>query len=198
MERGRRSCGGGHSFATGQRLSVIVVFDSTTLLLAMYPDIETVNDPETGNPLDRPRERVEHLIESLDADGATIVIPTPVLAEVLMRAGAAASDILSILDRRAVFQISDFDQMAAVETAAMLDDARRRGGLKVDAVLANVTRSKVKFDRQIMAVAKVQRASRIYSDDGDIHKLAQMSGIEVISTADLPLPPEDPQTQMDI
>jgi hypothetical protein len=48
----------------------------------------------------------------------------------------------------------------------------------------------VKYDRQIVAVAKVCGATTIYSDDKDVRTLAKTVKIEVIGLADLPLPPD--------
>ena len=79
----------------------------------------------------------------------------------------------------------------------MMADAIRRGGLKVDAVNAQVTKSKVKFDRQIAAIAKVKKASRIYSDQGDLERLGKLIGIEVEKTSDLPSRPVSAQGEMD-
>jgi hypothetical protein len=81
--------------------------------------------------------------------------------------------------------VRPFDEMAAIELAAIEFAARgagdKRGG-------ASATWAKVKFDRQIVAIAKVNHARRIYSDDQDIVKFAQRAGLEVISTWQLPLP----------
>ncbi|ETX26526.1 hypothetical protein, partial [Roseivivax isoporae] len=79
-----------------------------------------------------------------------------------------ASDIISMVTSKSVFEVADFDLLAATEAAASMADAMRRGGLKVDAVDAQVTKSKVKFDRQIAAIAKVKKADRIDSDDADL------------------------------
>jgi hypothetical protein len=49
--------------------------------------------------------------------------------------------------------------------------------------------SKVKFDRQIVAIARVEGAERIYSNDDDIKRLGASDGIEVITLDDLELPP---------
>ena len=56
-------------------------------------------------------------------------------------------------------------------------------------------RDKAKFDEQIMAIAIVEGAATIYSDDADIVKLAP-EGMEVIGLAALPLPPEDAQPKL--
>ena len=52
-----------------------------------------------------------------------------------------------------------------------------------------VTKTKIKFDRLIVAIAKAQGAGTIYSDDEEIHKLAGQTGLIARRTSDLPLPP---------
>jgi len=49
--------------------------------------------------------------------------------------------------------------------------------------------SKVKFDRQIVAIARVEGAERIYSNDDDIKRLGASDSIEVMMLDDLELPP---------
>jgi hypothetical protein len=78
-----------------------------------------------------------------------------------------------------------FDTIAAVEAALMtraaLSTGDKRGGL-------GAPWAKVKFDRQIVAIAKVARATMIYSDDADVRTLAAAENIPVIGLAELPLP----------
>ena len=68
--------------------------------------------------------------------------------------------------------------------------ARRRGG-------PGATRGKVKFDRQIVAIAKVEGAHTIYTDDDDVVGYASQVGLKARRTAELELPPEDPQRSLD-
>lgn len=49
----------------------------------------------------------------------------------------------------------------------------------------------IKVDRQIVAIAKVRNAERIYTTDGDVAALAKESGIAAVGPTDLPLPPEE-------
>jgi len=56
----------------------------------------------------------------------------------------------------------------------------------------------VKYDRQIVAVAKVCGATTIYSDDKDVRTLAKTVKIDVIGLADLPLPPEKAQMDLEL
>ena len=56
--------------------------------------------------------------------------------------------------------------------------------------------AKVKYDRQIVAIAKVAQATAIYSDDDDVKSIGKSVGIPVISFAELPLPPEAAQKEL--
>ena len=55
------------------------------------------------------------------------------------------------------------------------------------------TWAEVKYDRQIVAIAKVHGATTIYSDDGGIKTLGARAKINVVSVADLPLPAQKAQ-----
>ena len=90
------------------------------------------------------------------------------------------------------FRISGFDQRAAVEFAAT-QASRAIGGLKPVQGL----RAKAKFDDQIISIAAVEGASIIYSDDGHILKAAG-SKFKVIGIADLPLPQDEPQLNLQL
>jgi hypothetical protein len=63
---------------------------------------------------------------------------------------------------------------------------------------SSATWARVKYDRQIVAVAKVAGATTIYSDDGDVAALAKAAKVEVVRLADLPLPPEDAQLKLEL
>jgi len=62
-----------------------------------------------------------------------------------------------------------------------------KAGDKKSGILA--PHNKVKFDRQIVAIAKVENVGTIYSDDQDVKALADRCGIQVVRVEDLPLPP---------
>jgi predicted nucleic acid-binding protein len=175
----------------------MVVFDSAVLLLVLDPNAKPPNDPDTGQPLAKAAERIEHLIENLTADKEKIVIQTPVLSEVLVHAGDAMQPYLDILNGQAAFRIAPFDQKAAIEAALAMSDALKRGGHRVDAASPNPTRTKIKFDRQIVAIAKAEGAHTVYSDDGDVHGYAKQARLQAYRTIDLDLPPEEPHGKLD-
>jgi hypothetical protein len=56
--------------------------------------------------------------------------------------------------------------------------------------------SKVKFDRQIVAIARVVQATTIYTDDENLAATAKAVGIQSIGLAELTLPAETAQGQL--
>jgi hypothetical protein len=171
----------------------MVGIDATTLMLLLRPGIPIPNGPN-GLPIDRPKERIEYLVQKLDKTGTNIVIPTPALSEALVRAGVAGSqDLIEKLQKFAVFRIEPFDLRAAIEVAAMSRDAMAGGGKRGQ---SSATWAKVKYDRQIVAISKVHGVTTIYSDDGDIRALGEKAKIKVVSVADLPLPPQKAQLDL--
>jgi hypothetical protein len=58
--------------------------------------------------------------------------------------------------------------------------------------------NKVKFDRQIMAIARVRQASALYTDDAGLRNLAASLDMPAFGIADLELPPETAQGSLDL
>ncbi len=86
-----------------------------------------------------------------------------------------------------IFRIEPFDDKAAVELADIELEIRARGEKRGS--LPEADWQKVKFDRQIVAIAKSNGARCIYSDDPHIVKHGNDCGMEVIQLSDLPNPP---------
>lgn len=165
----------------------MIALDATAFALLVNPNAAPPVDPATSDPVHKAKERYELLQQSIQDDGDTILIPAPALAEVLVGLGDAAPEVLDRISRSARFKIGNFDTMAAVELAAMTRQALR-GGDKKDG--ATAPWQKVKMDRQIIAIARVHGASRIYSDDNGVFQFAGKIGLPVIRTWELPVPPE--------
>jgi predicted nucleic acid-binding protein len=146
---------------------LIVAFDASVLVYVVTGNARAPIDPATGRTVSQCKERVEHLIENLQREEAKIIVPTPSLAEVLVGAEEAGPEFLHIIGKSRHFRVIAFDERAAVEFAARQAE-RKASGLKAPAA----TRAKAKFDDQIVAIAAVEGASIIYSDDPDIRKLA--------------------------
>jgi hypothetical protein len=168
----------------------MVVLDTTTLLFLLYPNVPPPLDPNTKLPVDRAKDRITHLIHDFEKAKTRVLIPTPVLSELLVRIGPDKQAIVGEIQKRQVFQIEAFDARAAIELAHLMDG----NGQVQNSVDPTQSKAKVKFDRQIIAIAKVHGVSNIYSDDGGIHTIGKKNGFNVIQTCELPLPPVDAQS----
>ena len=164
----------------------MVVLDSTVLALLLNPATNPPIDPSTGAPVTHIGARLKHLEAEMQRTGETIVIPTPVLSEVLVGLGEAGPAALELINKSARFKVAEFDQRAAVEVAAMTQDAIIAGDKKSG---SSAPWQKVKIDRQIIAVARVNGAKCIYSDDGNLASFAAKLGLAVVRTWELPMPP---------
>lgn len=153
-------------------------FDSTFLTFLFVPNAVC--------SVDRAKDRIEDLIGRIHGSGDQIVIPTPALSELLMAVGHSRRDILNLLTKTPKFILAPFDTRAALELALMAESTRTKTGKKRGD--AGGTWAKVKFDWQIVAIAKVSNVSTIYSEDPDIQKLATSQNITVKSVVSLPLP----------
>lgn len=173
----------------------MVVFDATSLLLLLSTNVAPPRDPTTNDPISDARERMDYLVQRLEKDRTKIIIPTPALSEILVRAGTAGADYLTEIAGSAAFRIADFDTRAAVEVAVMTREALEQGD-KRDG--GDGTWAKIKYDRQIIAIAKTEGATVIYSDDKNIHTFGVNQGLSVIRLAELPLPPADPQATLEL
>lgn len=122
-------------------------------------------------------------------------MPTPALSEVLIGAGDAAALYLDIINRSARFKIVPFGARAAVEAAAAHRDALRADDKREG---SDSSWTKVKFDRQIVAIAKVEGADIIYSTDVDIARFAARNDLEVVTLEQLPFPPETLQGELSL
>jgi len=147
-----------------------------------------------GNPVAFARERIEGLIDDFARERAKIIIPTPALSEALVRADvSAAARYVAMLRQSRHFIICAFDERAALEVALWtrqaLDDGDKKEG-SCDAW------AKVKYDRQIAAIARVNGASVLYTNDGNLRNFVARRGMKVVGIEELPIPPAYAQLGM--
>jgi len=171
----------------------MVVFDSSFLILLLYPAARAPIDPNTKVAVTHPRERVEGLIKQLGKAGETILIPAPVLGEILAHAGDAMEQYLEILKSSRHVRIVPFDERAAIESAILfgpgMQRRKKRGGATGDW-------QKVKVDQQTVAIARVYSARTIYSNDRDVVALCKGTGVSVERIEDVPIPRDAMQVDM--
>ena len=97
------------------------------------------------------------------------------------------------IDRSVAFDLAPFDARCAIDLADITRKAKAAGDKKsgVDAGW-NV----VKFDRQIVVIAKVGGAEIFYTDDSTQTTFAKLIGLKVRHSWDLDLPPEYAQISL--
>jgi predicted nucleic acid-binding protein len=158
-----------------------IAFDATVLIDLFNPRLKG----------DR-RAKLDELVAQLQKSRSKILIPTPALTELLVRAGKAREEIHQQLSNKSKFQITPFDSRAAMECALMLEDALDTKSKH------QITKSKIKFDWLIVATAAAHNATTIYSDDGDIARCGQRANIKVVKIDDLPLPASARQKKLEL
>jgi predicted nucleic acid-binding protein len=165
----------------------MIVFDANFLIYFLDPRIKS---GVGSNP------RIDHLVATLQKSGERIIVPTPALSELLVRAGDAAPKYLDIITRSKFFRVAEFGTRAAVEAAAITREAIEKGSKH--GATPDATWAKVKFDRQIIAIARSVGATAVYTNDDQLAKHARAVGIIAFKPDELPEPPVAPQIEMQL
>ncbi|WP_051222007.1 PIN domain-containing protein [Neptunomonas japonica] len=162
----------------------MVVIDTNVLVYMINPKAPSPTDPTTGKQVEHVKERVEHLVATLQEKGIKVLVPTPVLSELLLVNRKKYKEILEVIRTRTVFRPVSFDQRAAIELAINLEDAKVTQNLNVGLT----SKAKLRFDRQIIAIACAQGVKVIYSDDANVCSLATRKGMRAYGIKDMDLP----------
>lgn len=160
----------------------MVLFDAGILIKLLDPRTPVVQ-----------RNKLDYLLTHLQKSKTRILIPTPALAEFYV---GADPDVLAGFKGHSSFVIVPFDEKAAIECSLSLREAvlsRHKKGVQPDA-----SWQKIKFDHQIVAIAKVHRANMIYSEDTGLRNFANALGLAALCTDDLPESPESRQQKLDL
>ena len=163
----------------------MVVFDATMLSLLLRSGAKPPLDSATGKPVEYAEIRIAHLIEQFEKSRTIVILPTPALTEILIKAGGAGPTIVARIQKSSVLQVRSFDARAAIELAQMTNSVASAADKRA-AIAAPW--AKIKFDRQIVAIAKVNAATAIYSDDEKLIACAKLHDIACVQIADLPIP----------
>ena len=163
----------------------MVVFDANFLIFFLDSKIKG----GVGSNL-----RIDHLVATIQKTGDRIIVPTPALSELLVRADAAGPQYLAIIARTKYFRVVEFGQRAAVEAAALTREAIANGSKR--GATPDSDWAKVKFDRQIVAIARVEGAKSIYTNDLQLATHARVADLEAISLDELPEPSVPPQLEL--
>ena len=172
---------------------MIVALDNTFFTLMVNPSARPSGNWETGEEVTHCALRIAALIDELSRPGVRVLVPTPALAEA-MTASEGLEAAIDFMQSHDAFEPGSFDFRAAYELAEITKsdpnpDRRKSGELD--------SRQKVKFDRQIVAIAKVHRAQVLYTDDQRQSSFAKDAGLKVVHTWNLPLPPKFAQHDLE-
>ena len=140
-------------------------------MVLLFPDAELQEGPD-ATPVERARERVNALVQEIADGGEQVLVPSPALAEVLATPDCDMEEVLSTLRVSAFIRIGDFDQRAAADLATRLRAAVARGDIREG---LKTTKTKMKFDRQIVAIALTNGARVLYSDDHGVRTVRMAS-----------------------
>jgi predicted nucleic acid-binding protein len=171
----------------------MVVFDTSMLILLLDDTIRPPWNNISKQPVTFVKERIQGLIDFLDKNKEQVLIPTPALSETLVYASKARATYLGQFTKTAAFRIVPFGEKAAIEAADMTAKALSQGNKRGDMLGCWL---KIKHDRQIVAVAKAEGVSVIYSNDNDIKNIAELERIQVIDVASLPIPAATAQASL--
>lgn len=167
-------------------------FDNTFLTLLLNPKAQPRPNPATGKPATHHKLRIEALIDRLSEKKGKLIIPTTSLSEALVSTDKQ-QEYIDMLESFSCVDIVSFDQRAALElaliTKSAIDSGAKKAGVEADW-------QQVKFDRQIVAIAKVSGATTLYTDDDPQTAFARIAGLKVVHTWELPLPAEYAQYDM--
>ncbi len=171
----------------------MVIFDATMLILAVDPEAGKPNDPATGKPVEHVEHRISFLLAEVDKAKAKIGLPTPALSEAMVKSDLPPFQIVKTIQSLSVFQILPFDDKAAIELALMNRQALAMGDKKDG---SQESWAKIKFDRQIVAIARVAQAEWIYTDDEGLKNACRKQNIKAVGLADMMLPPPVAQIEL--
>lgn len=112
----------------------------------------------------------EAFLKNLEDEGAEVIIPAPVMSEILVR--VPENKLESVAEYvGSHFRVMPFDSACAV-VAAKLRQTIEGNGVRKELQEAGRNWREVKIDIQVAAVAIVHRATCLYSSDSGMAKVA--------------------------
>lgn len=163
----------------------MIALDAVVLSLMIYRHSAVPKDFKTGMDIEHARERIDALIKKIEGESESIVIATPALSEALVVVAPDVQRHVAAIESQSCFKIRSFDKRAAIEIALRVKRAKEAGDKKEGIPAAW---DKIKYDHQIVAVAKVEGVSEIVSMDRHIHQNGKLWGIPVRNVSELPIP----------
>ncbi|WP_243077716.1 type II toxin-antitoxin system VapC family toxin [Pantoea sp. MQR6] len=171
-----------------------IIVDTNILICLMKKNSSSTNllGEDGFTTIDNLELRAKALLEHIERNGGTIIIPTPVLAEYLLGIDGEKNKHAHIAEISSMncFEIIPFEELAAIECSLLPSlQEFKQFAKQID---SNQTANKIRFDRQILSIAKANGITEIWSCDGEVIKKGKEVGIEVKSIAEMhPIPLSD-------
>ncbi|WP_312953901.1 type II toxin-antitoxin system VapC family toxin [Atlantibacter hermannii] len=171
-----------------------IIVDTNILICLMKKNSASTNllADDGFSKIDNLELRSRALLDHIERQGGTIAIPAPVLAEYLLgiegeRNKHAHVETISSMN---CFEIIPFEELAAVECSLLPSIHEFKQFAKEKN--SNQTANKIRFDRQIISIAKANGITEIWSSDGEVIKKGREIGIDVKSISEIqPIPLSD-------
>ena len=150
-----------------------------------------------SNPSEHPddAERLDLLLTTVSKAGGKLVIPMPAFAEYLVGTGEATAAWISSIERKKSVVLAPLDRRAAYE-CALIDRAAFGSGDKRSGRVDPW--QKIKIDRQIIAIARVNQVTLIVSNDTGVVNTALNVGLQAKSISELPASDGSKQQKLDL
>lgn len=160
----------------------MVIWD--TNILALYFSRRLSSDDQL---------RMDGLVVELARKREPIGVPAQVWAEFLEAASQQEAEESVKLFKSNAFVLLSYDMRCAIETAAV---ARQGQAVRKITKEKKRDRQTVKVDWQIIAIAKVNRARLLLSNDGSMVAEAIRQGLHCMKISELPIPENGRQHSM--
>ena len=132
------------------------------------------------------RQRIDILMAELNKQ--KITIPAPAYIEFLTRSDKAREAYHAKIESNSNFRVEPLSKRASIECAILLDEVFSAKAKR------DVTKTKLKFDWMIVAIAKTIRPTSVYSCDDDIVRGCRHAGLVCVNIDDIVIPPPAPST----
>lgn len=171
-----------------------IVIDTNVLVQIMQNEgAKDLVDPETDKVVIGAFERAAALVDRIDALKGVVVLPAPVVAEYLLGIDRKHYQLhLDMLSGVKCIEVSPFDQLAAVECAMLVSNQEMKQ-LDPESKMA-----KLKYDRQILAIAIASGAKEIWTHDKQLYRRSKAMGLTARSLSTIDPKPQQLDFDADV
>ncbi|MDF1693985.1 MAG: PIN domain-containing protein [Zhongshania sp.] len=174
-----------------------VALDTNVLIVLLNRGHNSLRNPADNSIVDRVYDRAQRLIDDIDRQKGVILIPSPVLAELFVKYSKPEREVIErVLAEADIFEIVNFDTLAAMECANLVNDKELRELEKLERINPHAIKTKIQVDRQILAICQARNCNHIISHDKGLLSKAREIGMSAKSLADFDPVPE--QVKMEL